>query len=278
MTFSLTARCARTGMFGVVVTSSSSAVAARCAWAAGHVGAVATQNITDPGLGLMGLDLMRQGYGARAAMEILVRARAFSRLSASSPSSMPSATPRTIPAHASSGTNNVVEGRDCVSAGNLLKTPKVPEAMVAAFEANAADHLAERLLKRRRGGACGGRRGRPRALGRAQGRPHARLADLRVAGRLARRADRRVAPGLGRLPAPDGRLCPARHGPARRPLLRRAWRSLNGDRRDQRTVVGPDLRAGPDRVDGQIGRHQDVVERKAERTEQVGPGRRDVVA
>ena len=33
VTFSLVGRCERTGMFGAVVTSSSPAVAARCAWA-----------------------------------------------------------------------------------------------------------------------------------------------------------------------------------------------------------------------------------------------------
>ena len=32
MTFSLIGRCARTGMFGVIVTSSSVCVASRCAW------------------------------------------------------------------------------------------------------------------------------------------------------------------------------------------------------------------------------------------------------
>ena len=44
MTFSLIARCRETGRFGVVVTSSSIAVASRCGrWARAGVGAVATQ-------------------------------------------------------------------------------------------------------------------------------------------------------------------------------------------------------------------------------------------
>ena len=46
MTFSLVARCRETGMFGVAVTSSSPAVAARCAYARAGVGAVASQNVT----------------------------------------------------------------------------------------------------------------------------------------------------------------------------------------------------------------------------------------
>ena len=48
MTFSIVARCAETGMFGVAVSSSSPAVAARCAYAQAGVGAVASQNVTDP--------------------------------------------------------------------------------------------------------------------------------------------------------------------------------------------------------------------------------------
>ena len=65
MTFSLVGRCARTGRFGVVVASSSPAVAARCAWARAGVGAVATQNITDPRLGPRLLDLLALGRSAR---------------------------------------------------------------------------------------------------------------------------------------------------------------------------------------------------------------------
>ncbi|PKP74850.1 MAG: DUF1028 domain-containing protein, partial [Alphaproteobacteria bacterium HGW-Alphaproteobacteria-6] len=58
MTFSLVARCAETGMFGVAISSSSPAVAARCAHARAGVGAVASQNVTDPRLGPRILDLM----------------------------------------------------------------------------------------------------------------------------------------------------------------------------------------------------------------------------
>ena len=61
MTFSLVARCRETGMFGVAVTSSSPAVAARCAHARAGVGAVASQNVTDPALGPLALDLMQSG-------------------------------------------------------------------------------------------------------------------------------------------------------------------------------------------------------------------------
>ena len=65
MTFSISARCPDSGMFGIAVTSSSMAVAARCAFVRAGVGAVATQNITDPRLGPKGLDLMAGGRQRR---------------------------------------------------------------------------------------------------------------------------------------------------------------------------------------------------------------------
>ena len=64
MTFSIAARCARTGQLGVAVASSSPAVAARCVHARAGVGAVLTQNVTDPRLGPRGPDLLALGATA----------------------------------------------------------------------------------------------------------------------------------------------------------------------------------------------------------------------
>ena len=61
MTFSLVARCSKTGMFGVAISSSSPAVASRCAYTRSGVGAVASQNITDPTLGPKTLDYIQKG-------------------------------------------------------------------------------------------------------------------------------------------------------------------------------------------------------------------------
>src|SRR5262245_21262002 len=68
MTFSISARCQRTGLFGIAVAPSSPCVAARCAHARAGAGAVATQNITDPTLGPKGLDLMATGLSAQEAL------------------------------------------------------------------------------------------------------------------------------------------------------------------------------------------------------------------
>ena len=76
MTFSIVARCSRTGMFGVAISSSSPAVAARCAYAQAGVGVVASQNVTDPSLGPKALDLMARGATATEAVELTMRTAA----------------------------------------------------------------------------------------------------------------------------------------------------------------------------------------------------------
>src|SRR5215218_11008156 len=68
MTLSLVGRCTRTGHFGVVISSSSPAVAARCAYVRAHTGAACSQNVTDPRLGVRLLDRMESGYGAGEAI------------------------------------------------------------------------------------------------------------------------------------------------------------------------------------------------------------------
>ncbi len=155
MTFSLAARCARTGMLGVVVTSSSPAVAARCAWARAGTGAVATQNITDPSLGPAVLDRLRAGRTADEALDevMATAAHAEYRQVAVVDSGGRTAActgSRTL------GRNAVSEGTDCVAAGNLLAAASVPAAMVLAFGQRPLEHLADRLLDALRAGAAAG--------------------------------------------------------------------------------------------------------------------------
>ncbi len=165
MTFSLTGRCARTGMFGVAVTSSSPAVAARCAWVRGNVGAVASQNVTDPGLGVFGLDLLQQGYRAARVMEILVSARQFSAFRQLAVIDRLGHTAH----HSGSGTlgrHCVTEGTDCIAAGNLLSSDNVPAAMVEGFQRDTEPHMAERLIRALEAGlAAGGEEGPVRSAG-----------------------------------------------------------------------------------------------------------------
>lgn len=165
MTFSLVGRCAETGMFGVVVTSSSVCVASRCAWARAGVGAAATQNVTDPRLGKLGLDLLEQGHGAASAMAQMVAAGRFPEYRQLTIVDADGAV-----AHHSGaktlGRNKVATGKGCVAAGNILRSEHVPEAMVEAFLAAPREHMGERLLRAVEAGlAAGGEEGPVRSVG-----------------------------------------------------------------------------------------------------------------
>jgi uncharacterized Ntn-hydrolase superfamily protein len=146
MTFSVIARCAESGRFGVAVTSSSIAVASRCGrWARAGVGAVATQNITDPALGQLGLDLLAEGYGAEAVLRSIVAARPFAEFRQLAVVDVNGATASYSGAR-SLGLFKENHGKDCVACGNLLANDSVPAAMVRAFERDPRKHLGERLL------------------------------------------------------------------------------------------------------------------------------------
>ena len=144
MTFSITARCAETGMFGVAVSSSSPAVAARCAHARAGVGAVASQNVTDPRLGPRLLDLMEAGATAQDAIAKVaadaphIAYRQLTAVDREGGSAVYSGAN-------SLGINGDVVRRDLVCAGNLLAELGVLDAMADAFEASSG-HLGDRLI------------------------------------------------------------------------------------------------------------------------------------
>lgn len=144
MTFSIVARCAATGQFGVAISSSSPAVAARCAHARAGVGAVATQNVTNPALGPLALDHLARGADASGAVAAAVAADGFPRhrqllaVDRSGGTSVHSGT-------SALGVWGAAQGVDCAAAGNLLAHEGVPAAMVAMFESTSGS-LGDRLL------------------------------------------------------------------------------------------------------------------------------------
>lgn len=179
MTFSLIARCAKTGQFGMVVSSSSPAVAARCAHVRAGVGAVASQNVTDPELGPLILDALGRGADAPRALSEVCRNRPYldyRQLMVVDPEG------RTA-IHSGAMALGIwaeAQGRDCAAGGNLLANAGVPAAMVAAFEA-ASGHLGDRLLASLRAGLeAGGEAGPVHSAGlKIAGRLSWPLADLR---------------------------------------------------------------------------------------------------
>ncbi|MFO1163353.1 MAG: DUF1028 domain-containing protein [Reyranellaceae bacterium] len=157
MTFSITARCPASGMFGIAISSSSPAVAARCAHVRAGIGAVASQNITDPRLGKRGLDLMAAGASAEAALAELRTSPFidFRQLALVDTAGRTA----TLSGAGVLGTHAVVEGSGAVCAGNLLAGPHVPQAMMAGFEATRADFPARLLAALEAGLAAGGEAG-----------------------------------------------------------------------------------------------------------------------
>src|SRR5258706_12024549 len=158
MTFSIVARCARTGQFGAAVSSSSPAVAARCIRARARVGATASQCITDPELGTRALELMHQGATPTQALEALRSSRFIEyRQLLSIDGTHP---PATYTGAAALGVVGSVLGTDAACAGNMLANPGVPQAMLEAFEA-AGGMLGERLMPAMLAGEAAGGEGRP---------------------------------------------------------------------------------------------------------------------
>ena len=181
MTFSVVARCPKSGQFGIAISSSSMAVAARCAFVRAGVGAVATQNITDPRLGPRGLDLMAAGRSAVDALAVLqaehkqIDFRQLVLIDAKGIVARHSGK-NTLGVHASA------IGKGVAAAGNLLANPDVPAAMVAAFEAASAEELGERLVRAMKAGlAAGGEAGPVRSAGMVIAEKESwPIADLRV--------------------------------------------------------------------------------------------------
>ncbi|MCU9836870.1 DUF1028 domain-containing protein [Ruegeria sp. WL0004] len=158
MTFSLVARCAQTGMFGVAISSSSPAVAARCSHARAGVGAVATQNVTDPALGPLALDLMAGGLTAVEAIAEVQRRGRFIEYRQVLAVDGQGRTAIHSGANAL-GIWTQAQAQDVAAGGNLLANDGVPQAMVDAFLASSG-HLGDRLIGALRAGlAAGGEAG-----------------------------------------------------------------------------------------------------------------------
>ncbi len=123
------------------------------------MGAVSTQNVTDPNLGPLVLDAMEKGKSARQAIDEVVEGRPFIAYRQLTAVDRNGGSASWSGEHIL-GTHGVSEARDCVAAGNLLKTASLPAAMTAAFAGNAGEHLAERLLRSLEAGvAAGGEEG-----------------------------------------------------------------------------------------------------------------------
>jgi uncharacterized Ntn-hydrolase superfamily protein len=165
VTLSLLAADPGTGELGMIIASSSPAVAARCAYIRPRIGVAASQNVTDPRLGPALLDALADGddperalAGVRSSSEH-IEYRQLAVVDRSGRAAGWSGA-RAL------GVHGVRTAPGCVAAGNLLAGEPVLDAMVAGFAASAGQTLTERLLAGLRAAAeAGGEAGPLRSAG-----------------------------------------------------------------------------------------------------------------
>jgi uncharacterized Ntn-hydrolase superfamily protein len=141
-------------MFGIAISSSSPAVAARCSFARAKVGAVASQNVTDPTLGPLTLDLMQNGLSAEQAIQNIQSIGKFIEYR------QVLAIDKTGMTSIHSGPNSLgiwtqAEGKNVAAGGNLLSNESIPQSIVDAFMSSEG-HIGDRLIAAMRSGLKAG--------------------------------------------------------------------------------------------------------------------------
>lgn len=145
MTISIAGYCAKSGMFGCAISSSSISVASRCAFVKAKTGVTLTQNVTNPALGPLGLLLLSEGATASQALEELkladehIEHRQLGVLDACGNGA-------TFSGKYALGVFSTSQGNNCIAMGNLLANDQVPQAMINAFESAADMDLPSRLI------------------------------------------------------------------------------------------------------------------------------------
>jgi uncharacterized Ntn-hydrolase superfamily protein len=164
MTYSIVAREAATGHFGVAVASRFFAVGALVPHLRAGVGAIATQAFCSPLYGTDGIALLVGGASAEEALAMMTGRDA-------------GRTSRQVHMIDAAGRGAAFTGDDCIDwaghrigdgvsvAGNMLAGPRVIEDTLEAYQDNAALPLVERLLAAMEAGerAGGDKRGRQSA-------------------------------------------------------------------------------------------------------------------
>ena len=164
MTFSIAARCPRTGMLGVATSSKALAAGGMVPYCRSGIGAIASQSFVNPYLGFDGLELLEHGLPAERAIERLIEAdpgRELRQLAVVDKQGRTAAYTgdRCIP-----WAGNVA-GAGYVCLGNILEGEDVVKAMARAYESTLTEDLPERLVQALEAGqdAGGDRRGRQSA-------------------------------------------------------------------------------------------------------------------
>jgi len=156
MTFSIAGRCTRTGMLGCAVTTSSIAVGSRCSHARTGVGAVLTQHRTDPRLGPIGLDLLARGCDAKTALAGVVAVAPHSGWRQLAIIDQHGDTASFTGEYVDRAKAGEAHRPGCVAIANIVRSAKVPLAMVCSFGTSPERALVERLLQALAAGEAAG--------------------------------------------------------------------------------------------------------------------------
>lgn len=145
MTFSMAALDRDTGAFGMIIASSSPAVASRCLNIRPGLGAAASQNVTDPRLGGQLLDRLAEGAEPQAAMTAVVADHAlrdYRQLTVLDAAGRTAA----YSGAGALGVHHHVAGDGVVAAGNMLAGPATITELIRGYETSGADEFEARLL------------------------------------------------------------------------------------------------------------------------------------
>ncbi len=180
-TFSIVARCPRSGLLGVAVATAVPAVGSTCPFTRSMVGAASTQSWVNPYLAIAVLDAIESGQDAVQALETAVAADDGRSL-------------RQIGVVDRKGRAAAWSGSDCTPwfghevgdgyaiQGNMLTGPGTIAAMSIAFRESEDCSLDERLMRALEAGdrAGGDKRGKQSAALRVHGAEAYPALDLRV--------------------------------------------------------------------------------------------------
>lgn len=164
MTFSIVARCKRTGMLGMAVSTARPAVGSLTVYVEAGVGAIASQAMVNPYLGIHGLKYLKEGL---SATEVLDKVKNEDLESEKRQLSIVDNKGRTA---GYTGLDTVswaghYLGDQFVVAGNMLTGEQVIQEMAKTYETTSHQYLPLRLLDALKAGqaAGGDKRGRQSA-------------------------------------------------------------------------------------------------------------------
>lgn len=146
MTFSVLARCERTGMFGMAIATRPIAIGAKCPFVRPKIGGLVVQANGDPRLGPLGLKLLEMGFSAEKVLKELKDSDGAENIEWR----QILVVDKDGRAAAHTGTQNEpwaghIVRRNLVVAGNRLSNDRVAHAMADGFESTDGD-LAHRLV------------------------------------------------------------------------------------------------------------------------------------